>query len=933
MSARIPGTTDPAAYQAPFSEPADTATVRTAELRVLRDAIGNPGDEGTFIAVTGEPGTGKTQLLAALVKGRMWTEQPAVVYQCARNEQETVINAVRRLMRQARRSSAGHDGTGAETNVTRLRRRSPVRELLVVEDAHLADEQTVRELSDMASGATRPLADVVVSLRPRQTPVELAEAVAHGAAFGSTRQIGLGPLTDEQMLTLSSSRPYGSATLDLRHRSGGNPFNLCALQALEEAARSGNDTVAAPFEFALVRETRGLTLNERYVLNAAVVLRSRFDVDMLATVADLDPLIVPAVLGSLIRRDLVRADSSGSCFFSVRDGVVGTLLHRTVDPCWATQAHQRAIRALSAQSVTDRNLGFHLVHSLSHAETGELARIVDAACGIMDSDLSEALSWLIPVVAEVPVDSELGVRARLALSTALGLSGRMAESRELLFLVHESDYAVDQVALGEQIAFVTIVEGLLSEDVQAFALLTDFLCRDRLSDEEFWPRLVLAHDFRMAMQGLAADARQTEQALAAARRHGDEVSTAGLLGVRALATIAGENSCAALTDAEAASRILDRCPEHLVGRRLESVFIIGLANIYLGRYGEARRHLRRGVAIAQRRQHIFVLPTMFVLLSEAERNLGQLVQARDCADAAIIESGSGNSLRHAQAVALKSMSEVWLQPADSEQAKALAQLALAKQSPYRASVNGSASIAALSLAMSAWLNGDPKHCVALLLNDGKGLGLTGIPMNQRGKTWELLCAAAYDAGLPVSDSAARCEEYARAAPLPHNRGYAALARGHALRERDEHRDAARCYLDAADEFASVDMSIDQSYALGLAAGVLKGLGRASEAAETAALAHEIASRSRALTLQHWLSTQTAVPEPALVEPDVLGDLTRREREIAFLICSGMKRREIAERLYISTRTVDVHLTRIYRKTGVNSKVQLTLAITTATRSS
>jgi DNA-binding CsgD family transcriptional regulator len=51
-------------------------------------------------------------------------------------------------------------------------------------------------------------------------------------------------------------------------------------------------------------------------------------------------------------------------------------------------------------------------------------------------------------------------------------------------------------------------------------------------------------------------------------------------------------------------------------------------------------------------------------------------------------------------------------------------------------------------------------------------------------------------------------------------------------------------------------------------------------------------------------------------------LTDREREIALLAAAGHPSRAIAERLYLSVRTVDNHLARIYDKLGVSSRADL-----------
>jgi len=55
-------------------------------------------------------------------------------------------------------------------------------------------------------------------------------------------------------------------------------------------------------------------------------------------------------------------------------------------------------------------------------------------------------------------------------------------------------------------------------------------------------------------------------------------------------------------------------------------------------------------------------------------------------------------------------------------------------------------------------------------------------------------------------------------------------------------------------------------------------------------------------------------------------LTNREREIALLAASGQTSRAIAEQLYLSARTVDNHLGRIYEKLGVSNRAELAAAL-------
>lgn len=55
---------------------------------------------------------------------------------------------------------------------------------------------------------------------------------------------------------------------------------------------------------------------------------------------------------------------------------------------------------------------------------------------------------------------------------------------------------------------------------------------------------------------------------------------------------------------------------------------------------------------------------------------------------------------------------------------------------------------------------------------------------------------------------------------------------------------------------------------------------------------------------------------------IINNLTPREKEIALSIKLGLSYNEIAQKLFISSRTVNQHLKHIYQKIGVNSRAQL-----------
>ncbi|MYW43626.1 helix-turn-helix transcriptional regulator, partial [Streptomyces sp. SID161] len=65
------------------------------------------------------------------------------------------------------------------------------------------------------------------------------------------------------------------------------------------------------------------------------------------------------------------------------------------------------------------------------------------------------------------------------------------------------------------------------------------------------------------------------------------------------------------------------------------------------------------------------------------------------------------------------------------------------------------------------------------------------------------------------------------------------------------------------------------------------------------------------------------PVPAVPEAlDALDTLAAMERQVAALVMEGATNREIAARLFISVKTVEATLTRVYRKLGIRSRVDI-----------
>jgi DNA-binding CsgD family transcriptional regulator len=124
----------------------------------------------------------------------------------------------------------------------------------------------------------------------------------------------------------------------------------------------------------------------------------------------------------------------------------------------------------------------------------------------------------------------------------------------------------------------------------------------------------------------------------------------------------------------------------------------------------------------------------------------------------------------------------------------------------------------------------------------------------------------------------------------------------------------RALLDVAERFAATDALLVAAEEASAAAGALRDAGRHGSAAAAA-------RRSAAL-----LERCEGARPPTLLGGVAAEELTPREREIALLAASGLSSREIAQRLVVSVRTVDNHLSRTYRKLGVAGRDELPSAL-------
>jgi DNA-binding NarL/FixJ family response regulator len=147
--------------------------------------------------------------------------------------------------------------------------------------------------------------------------------------------------------------------------------------------------------------------------------------------------------------------------------------------------------------------------------------------------------------------------------------------------------------------------------------------------------------------------------------------------------------------------------------------------------------------------------------------------------------------------------------------------------------------------------------------------------------------------------------------LPRARGLVLAAEGDLL--------AALAALERLDRATASQLPFELGWAL-LARGQLLRRTKQRRAAATAlSEALQIFERLGAPTWIERTRAELARVAPRRRAPD---ELTETERLVAELAATGLTNREVAEAAFVSTKTVEANLARVYRKLGIRSRAEL-----------
>ncbi len=925
---------------------------RAEELRALEQALDRlPG----AIELVGEPGIGKTRLLAELE--RIAEDRGHLVLSGSASELERDLpfwvfaDALEDYVRGLPPSVPTPPDlpwarTGGSLADERHRTHQAVRELLtllgerqplvlILDDLHWADPGSLELLGSLLRRP--PAAPVLLALavRPRQVPERLLPALERAHRAGTLTRVELTALSREDAKLL-----HGEAADTVYDESGGNPFYLQQLaRALGRTGQVPRDVTAA-----LSEELALLSGDGRRLLQGAAVAGDPFVPELAAAAADLpDPL---GTLDELLHADLVRPTEVPRRF-RFRHPLIRRAVYDAAPAGWRLQAHERAAAVLTGAARAQ--------HVERYAREGDLeavAALRDAGLAADPSAPASAAHWfgsalrLLPAttrasplsedVAPAPLSPADADRLGLLLlhGRALAQCGEFAAAREAL---------VDALALappefpprGRIIGACASMERLLGRHDQARARVERALAAlpDRAVPDAAFLMTELAADgfFQTDWERMWEWSRKS---LAVARELDDPALEAAATALAATA----DAFAGLIEDAErhcdAAAKQFDALTDEQLAQRLDAGLFLMAAELHLDRFERGRAHGQRTLDVGRATGQGFVLPALLPALGACYELLGRLGES-----AALLEGGieaarlSGN--RQGLALALLNRSMTATAAGEFETAVAAGEEAVAVAE--RVGTPMSIAFSGFALVRALLWSGEPARALEQLRVAG-GEELQRMPAAWRAGGHELYahCYLALGQLGAAREAADRCARHAEEVGLRYAHTQAARARAAVALAAGEPGVAAEQSLAAVAGFEALAAPIHAAEArvqAGRALAVTGDRGGAIAQFERAAEAFEACGASRRRDEAERELRRLGRTVYRRSGASGLESLTARELEIARLVVDRQTNTQIAATLFLSKKTVETHLRNIFGKVGVSSRVELARAVERADRGS
>jgi DNA-binding CsgD family transcriptional regulator len=817
----------------------------------------------------------------------------------------------------------------------RLASRQPV--LLSLDDAHWADPASLEVIAHLLRRFRGPL---LAAVAVRHAPRQVAAALENVARVESGVRLELQPLSEQEARELIDPAFDTATWATIFRESGGNPFYLQQLaraqfatgqaRTVSAAPSAGGTFLPAPVLAALEGELDSLTSECRRVLDAAAIAGESFEPELVGAIAECDVALTLATLDDLLRVDLIRPTGAPRRF-RFRHPIVRRAVYDAMPGGWQISAHARAADALAAAGARTGELAHHIERSASVGDETAIALLVDGARDAARRAPATAGRWLLAAADLLPPSAERERRAGLlgeaasALTSAGIYEDSLAAAHEALSLT-PSDEVDKRAELTAMLAYARRRSGnpfdsrvpleraltsLARPDNPAGLSVQLELALDRLWHGQFGPMLELTERL-----GLRARDR----------------TDAPMLTLAASLSSVAHSSRREVADASAdlreAQDAYGRVSDDQLAERIYVSFYVALAALRLERADDALAHLNRGLEVARMTGQAATVIPWTAIAATALLLKGRVREAADAAAAAIDQASlSRNDFRTVWALEADALAAYWA--GDSERALASAREMVRRSGKTHTFL---ADPARIQLAGALCAAGDHEAAAAELTT------LDAKPTRRlldlhAAHGWGLLVQALLALGDVESAKgcAARAADRASTAGLPCQLAATRWCQAAVSLAGDDLEAALEMARDAcaiADAAANPLLSARGRALTGLA---LAASGRRDEAlpelqhAERALWACGATREADAAARE--LRRRGARVRRARSRPDAgLTALTPRESEIANRVALGESNRQIASVLFLSEKTIESHLVRAYAKLGVHSRSALTAIV-------
>jgi ATP/maltotriose-dependent transcriptional regulator MalT len=937
---------------------------RRDELRVLDGMLADVRTgAGASVAITGEPGIGKTRLVRELVvragtagfqvlSGRGSEFEQDVPFALAidaldRRLGEIGPDELRRLgdERVAELAAVFPSviGTGerlsSSLRVERFRCHYAVRAmleqlaesgpiLLVLDDLHWADPASLGLVTHLIRCAVR--ATMVVTVFRQSSPL-MRTGFGRVAREAGMRSLELGPLSATDLAESIGADPDSVRVRTAYDESGGNPFYFAELIKAAPADQAGAGTPQL-VSTAMHRELDALPGQARRLAEAGAVVGEPFDVDLAGVVAELTEPGMLTALDELIAADLVQpTDVPGRFVF--RHPIVRRAVYDTIGPGRRLGAHRRAAIALAVRGGSISTRAHHVERSASVGDKDAVALLTEAGHAAASRAPAAAARWFAGALRLLPPATEQPQRIglMLPLAAAHAAAGNPQQSREVLERAQATVSPDDRAARGRIIAQLAGVEQMLGRSDRALALVTEALCQADAGSAE-----AVSLAVELAMSHVAAG--QWRDAVNAAAAAADAARELGDRALEAAATAAGSFALLNTDDTgsleqarrhtEHASDIYASLPDDaLKMAHLPKLAILATAESIFRNWASVQQLARRGLRLAGESGRSDVFVPLTLVLSSTYALKGELSAAARLGEESVEAAVLMNS---DQFIALAESVHCWILAQQGRMPTALA----AGQRAVRAAERAPHS--------SFWWQAHALHGIALieagrheegrraLLRVG-GPASTSVPAHRQ--YWNSFLVRSYllTGDVRAAQEIVELMERIESAPGQLSRpGEVRSSRAGVLLATGDPATAAEMALDAVACYEAGEMHIEAARARWVAGRALVAAGSTAAGERELTAAHEaLSTRGAAQLADHVAKELRSLGRKVGRKPrhDVAGagSLSEREWEIAERVAQGRTNRQIAEELFVSPKTVESHLTRIYTKLGVRSRTAMATA--------